>query len=83
LQRSGRRLFRSVQIAGNGADERYGTRVVDDAFDVVEEELSAGICVNAARETRPGSLAKLSDAHVNLRALVEALCRSKCGLAAL
>jgi hypothetical protein len=55
LYRSGcvLRMFRSVEIAWNGADERHGTRVVDDALDVVEEELSAGIKVNATLEARP------------------------------
>jgi hypothetical protein len=85
LQRSGcvLRLFLSVQIAWNAADERHGMRVVDDALDVVEKELSAGIEVNAKLQTYPRSLAELSDAHVYLGALVEVLFRSKCRLVTL
>jgi hypothetical protein len=47
------RLFRSGAIAGNAADKRHVARVVDDALDVVEKELSARIEVNATLETRP------------------------------
>jgi hypothetical protein len=77
------RLGRSGEIAWNASDKHDVARVVDHAIDVVAKKLSARIEVSATIETRPRSLAKLAEAHVNLRALVEPLCRSKCRLVAL
>jgi len=54
LQRSGcvLRLFGCVHIAWDAADMRDVAWVVNYALDVVEEELSARIGVNATLETR-------------------------------
>jgi len=53
--------------------------VIYHALDVVEKELSAGVEVAAALETRPRPLTELPNPDIQLGALAEALCGSNHG----
>ena len=84
-QRSGcvLRLSDPVEIARNATDKHtlrgwYTTRSMWSRRNCLRVSKSL-----QTLETRPRPLAELSDPHVHLGALVEALCRSKCRLVAL